>query len=104
MDGFCPRPSATNHQLTSEEAVPDKPVPDNDPIVTKSFAAHYMIAVALLTASLLWALWDEAFGMRPWKAYQHEWKQRYTGFLNTARSKSAASQKEVEDSSDYQKL
>jgi cytochrome c551/c552 len=63
-----------------------------------------MIATVILMATLLWALWDEAFGMRPWKAYQHEWKQRYTGFLNTARSKSAASQKEVEDSSDYQKL
>ena len=67
--------------------MPDKPVPDNDPIVTKSYAAHYMIAVALLTASLLWALWDEAFGMRPWKAYQHEWKQRYSAFLKSARSK-----------------
>jgi mono/diheme cytochrome c family protein len=84
--------------------VPDKPVPENDPIVNKSYAWHYMIATVILMATLLWALWDEAFGMRPWKAYQHEWKQRYTGFLNTARSKSAASQKEVEDSSDYQKL
>ena len=42
--------------------MPDKPVRDNDPIVTKSYAAHYMVAVALLTATLLWALWDEAFG------------------------------------------
>jgi hypothetical protein len=84
--------------------VPDKPIPENDPIVNKSYAAHYMIAVTLLMATLLWALWDEAFGMRPWKAYQHEWKQRYTAFLKSARSKSAASQKEVEDSPDYQKL
>jgi mono/diheme cytochrome c family protein len=84
--------------------VPDKPVPDNDPIVTKSYAAHYMIATVLLMATLLWALWDEAFGMRPWKAYQHVWKDRYTAFLKTARSKSAASQKEVEDSPDFQKL
>jgi cytochrome c2 len=63
-----------------------------------------VIAVILLVATLLWALWDEAFGMRPWKAYQHEWKQRYTAFLKSARSKSAASEKEVENSSDYQKL
>jgi cytochrome c2 len=84
--------------------VPDKPVPDNDPIVTKSYAAYYMIATVLLMATLLWALWDEAFGMRPWKSYQHVWKERYTAFLTTARSKSATSQKEVEDSPDYQKL
>jgi len=84
--------------------VPDKPVPENDPIVNKSYAWHYMIATVILMATLLWALWDEAFGMRPWKAYQHEWKQRYTAFLNTSRSKSSASQKEVESSPDYQKL
>lgn len=84
--------------------MPDKPVPENDPIVTKSYAPHYMIAVALLTATLLWALWDEAFGMRPWKAYQHVWKDRYTAFLKSAHSKSDASEKEVQGSSDYQKL
>ena len=84
--------------------MPDKPVPNSDPIVTKSYAAHYAIAVILLMATLLWALWDEAFGMRPWEAYQHEWKQRYTTFLKSARSKSASSQKEVEDNPDYQKL
>jgi len=84
--------------------VPEKPTPENDPIVTKSYAWHYMLATVILMATLLWALWDEAFGMRPWKAYQHVWKQRYTAFLKTARSKSAASQKEVEDSSDYQNL
>jgi cytochrome c2 len=82
--------------------LPDKP--DNDPIVTKSYAVHYMVAVTLLMATLLWALWDEAFGMRPWKAYQHVWKQRYIAFLKTATSKSAASEKEVEGDSDYQKL
>ena len=84
--------------------MPDKPVPDNDPIVTKSYAAHYMIATVILMATLLWALWDEAFGMRPWKAYQHVWKERYTAFLKTARSKSDASEREIEQNPDYQKL
>jgi cytochrome c2 len=82
--------------------LPDKP--DHDPIVTKSYAVHYMVAVTLLMATLLWALWDEAFGMRPWKSYQHVWKQRYLAFLKTARSKSAASEKEVEGDSEYQRL
>ena len=50
--------------------MPDKPIPENDPIVTKSYALHYVVAVVILTASLLWALWDDAFGQRPWKAYQ----------------------------------
>ena len=74
----------------------EQPVPQDDPVVTKSYAAHYTIAMLLLTASLLWALWDEAYGQRPWKTYQHAWKQRYSAFLNTAKSSSANSQKAIE--------
>src|SRR5580693_196054 len=58
----------------------------------------------ILTVSLFWALWDEDFGQRPWKAFQQEWKDRYSTFLKTARSSSAQSEKEVEGNSDYQKL
>src|SRR6267378_401977 len=67
-------------------------------------AAWYVIAMVVLTASLFWALWDEAFGQRPWKAYQREWKDRYSTFLKTARSASAQSEKDVEGNSEYQKL
>ncbi len=80
------------------------PVPENDPIVSKSYAAHYVIAMLILMVTLFWALWDESFGQRPWKAFQHEWKDRYSAFLNSARSKSSQSQKEVEQNSQYQQL
>jgi Cytochrome c len=82
--------------------VPDKPIPDDDPIVSKSLAPHYVIAVVILMATLFWALWDEDFGQRPWKAFQQEWKTRYSAFLNTARSQSNASQKDVENAAEYQ--
>ena len=80
------------------------PVPEKDPIVTKSYAAYYVIAMMILMVTLFWALWDESFGQRPWKAFQHQWKDRYTAFLNTARSKSAKSEKEVEQNPQYQQL
>src|SRR6266436_6336530 len=67
-------------------------------------ATWYVVTMLILTASLFWALWDEAFGQRPWKAYQREWKDRYSTFLKTARSASAQSEKDVEGNSDYQKL
>src|SRR5712692_7606140 len=60
--------------------------------------------MVILMATLFWALWDEDFGQRPWKAFQHEWKDRYSTFLKTARSQSRDSQKDVESSADYQKL
>jgi hypothetical protein len=81
--------------------VPDKPIPDDDPIVSKSLAPHYVVAVILLMATLFWALWDEDFGQRPWKASQQEWKTRYSAFLKTARSQSNASQKDVEAAAEY---
>ena len=82
--------------------MPDKPIPDDDPIVSKSLAPHYVIAVVILMATLFWALWDEDFGQRPWKAFQQEWKTRYSAFLKTARSQSTASQKDVEAAPEYQ--
>jgi len=84
--------------------VPEKPIPENDPVVSKSFAPHYVISMVLLMATLFWALWDEDFGQRPWKSFQHEWKSRYSTFLKNARTQSGDSQKEVEASPDYQAL
>jgi cytochrome c2 len=84
--------------------LPEKPIPENDPVVSKSLAPHYVLAMVILMATLFWALWDEDFGQRPWKAFQNEWKDRYTAFLKSARSQSGDSQKEVEGSSEYQAL
>jgi cytochrome c2 len=60
--------------------------------------------MAILVGTLFWALWDEDFGQRPWKAFQHEWEDRYSAFLKTARSSSAQSEKDVEGNSDYQRV
>jgi cytochrome c2 len=84
--------------------LPDKPIPEQDPITSKSYAAHYVIATMILIVTLFWALWDEAWGQRPWKAYQEQWKDRYGAFLNTARSKSATSEKDVEQNPEYAAL
>jgi cytochrome c551/c552 len=84
--------------------VPEKPIPENDPVVSKSLAPHYVISMVLLMATFFWAMWDEDFGQRPWKTFQHEWKDRYSTFLKNAGSQSSDSQNEVVNSTDYQKL
>ena len=63
--------------------MPEQPTSQDDPIVSKSLAPHYVIASVLMIASLFWALWDEAYATRPWKRYQNEFKQRYSAFLVT---------------------
>jgi mannose-6-phosphate isomerase-like protein (cupin superfamily) len=84
--------------------VPEKPVFEDDPVVSKSLAPHYAVAMVLLMATLFWALWDEDFGQRPWKAFQREWKTRYSTFLKSARTESRDVQKDVEGTADYLKL
>jgi hypothetical protein len=84
--------------------VPEKPIPEDDPVVSKSLAPHYLICMVILMATFFWAMWDEDFGQRPWKTFQHEWKNRYSAFLKSAVVQSGDSQKQVQASADYQKL
>ena len=81
--------------------MPEKPIPEQDPITGKSYAIHYVIATILLIATLFWALYDEAWGQRPWKAFQDQWKDRYPAFLNTATSTSSKSEQSVEQDPPY---
>jgi cytochrome c551/c552 len=78
-----------------------KPILEDDPVVSKSLAPHYLVAMLVLMATLFWALWDEDFGQRPWKAFQNEWKSRYSAFLKNAHSQSNSSEKEVESNPEY---
>ena len=80
--------------------MPEKPIPENDPIVSKSLALPYLISMVLLMATFFWAMWDEDFGQRPWKNFQHEWKTRYSTFLKGARTQSKDSQTEIESSAE----
>ena len=84
--------------------MPDKPIPEQDPITGKSYAIHYLIATIILIATLFWALYDEAWGQRPWKAFQDQWKTRYSAFLDKATSSSAKSEQSVEQDPQYAAL
>ena len=94
----------TNGQRLRENLVPEQPIPEQDPVVTKSYAMYYVVSMVLLMATLFWALWDEAYGQRPWKTFQNEWKQRYSAFLDKTKPASEKSVKSVEDNPEYQKL
>src|ERR1700680_1153654 len=60
--------------------------------------------MVLLMATLFWALWDEAYGQRPWKAFQNEWKQRYSAVLDKTEPSSDKSVKDVQNNPEYQQL
>src|ERR1051326_180467 len=78
--------------------------PQDDPISSKSLALPYMIATVILLATLFWAIYDEGWGIRPWKGFQEEFIARYDNFLKSVRSRSADAEKDLKASADYQKL
>jgi len=63
-----------------------------------------LLCALLLTLSLAWALWDEAFGQRPWKGIQKEFVGRYTTYLKSIRSQAGKTEAEVKESAEYQQL
>jgi hypothetical protein len=53
-------------------------LPANDPIASSSTSGWMLVSALLMTISIAWALYDEAFGQRPWKGMQQEFVSRYT--------------------------
>ncbi len=78
--------------------------PARDPITSRSTSGLMLISALLLTLSLVWALYDEAIGQRPWKGTQQEFVARYTRYLNSIKTRSAESETEIRESPEYQKL
>ena len=78
--------------------------PQDDPVTSKSLALPYLIASVILLGTLLWAIYDENWGTRPWKGFQTEFKDRYDSYLKSVKSRSASAEKDLMASSEYQKL
>ncbi|HWN12089.1 MAG TPA: c-type cytochrome [Pyrinomonadaceae bacterium] len=78
--------------------------PTHDPIVSRSTSGILLVCALLLTLSLAWALWDEAFGQRPWKGIQKEFVSRYTRYLKSIKTQAGKTEAEVKESAEYQQL
>src|SRR5579863_6867591 len=75
-----------------------------DPVVTASLSKHLFIWSALLLLSLGWALYDEVYGIRPWKSYEARFAKVYTKYLRGVRPRESGFEKQIKASPDYQKL
>lgn len=63
-----------------------------------------LVCALLMTISIAWALYDEAFGQRPWKSMQREFVSRYTRYLDSVKAKAGRSETEIKESPEYQEL
>ncbi|MGI8897499.1 MAG: c-type cytochrome [Pyrinomonadaceae bacterium] len=90
---------------TSESLMKKEPeLSAQDPIVSRSTSGIMLLCALLLTASLVWALWDETFGQRPWRNIQQEFVSRYTRYLKSIKPQAGKSEAEVKESAEYQTL
>lgn len=83
--------------------MPEQPDRD-DPIVSRSMSAPLLAASLILVGTLAWALYDEFYGLRPWKPYQREFIRLYTRYLEKAIPEQAAAEQRVRESKAFQKL
>jgi cytochrome c2 len=85
-----------------EKRAPDAPEPD--PIADRSMSGALLISSLLLVVTLVWSLYDEVVGQRPWKNYQKDFVSKYGDYLETAKDKQGKSEKEVAGTPEYQDL
>jgi len=78
--------------------------PEKDPIISRSMAGYLVIAAFLLMLSLGWSLYDEFFGLRPWKSYERAFAQRYARLLTKEIPQQENALKAVENSSGYKAI
>ncbi len=91
---------APGESLVKKEA----DLPANDPIVSSSTSGWMLMSALLLTISIAWALYDEAFGQRPWKGMQKEFVSRYTSYLDRIKGNAGKTEAELKESPEYQQL
>src|ERR1700719_3646671 len=75
--------------------------PGLDPIEEgKSFSALFVLMMAVLLVSAIWAIWDDNISRRPWKEYQVEFDRlAYNKYMQDV----ADEQKKLNDTPDYVK-
>jgi len=77
---------------------------DKDPVVHSSLSKALAIWSALLALSLVWGLYDEVYGIRPWKGYQARFERLYRSYLSNARLSEADREKAIKAQPEYRAL
>lgn len=88
----------------TESLVKKEAEPQRDPIVSTSTSAIILVCTLLLIVVSAWALYDEAYGQRPWKGIQREFVKRYTTYLKSIRKDAGKSEAEIKETPEYQQL
>ncbi|HTS31526.1 MAG TPA: cytochrome c [Bryobacteraceae bacterium] len=85
---------------------PKKPGADaeSDPVVNSSLSKQLFIWSVALVLSMAWGLYDEIYGIRPWKTYEARFEKLYSKYLANARQGEVAFERQIRSSADYKRL
>jgi cytochrome c551/c552 len=78
--------------------------PPDDPITTRPLAPLILISMFVLMLTVSWSLYNEFFGLRPWRDYQARFISAYVPFLERQEKARAAQEKALYATPDYQRL
>ena len=78
--------------------------PEQDPVTNSSLSLPLLISSFLLVLVLFWSLYDELYGMRPWKGFQERFVRLYAAFIQKQLPKQAQLEKQIRESPDFKKL
>ncbi len=79
-------------------------IPDDDPVINDSLSGLLMIFSLLLIGTLVWALYDEWYGLRPWKGYQSRFVEQYSAFLDKTIKSQDAEEKKIRSSDEFKNI
>jgi cytochrome c2 len=80
------------------------PNQEKDPVVSSSLSKQLFIWSSLLVLSLAWGLYDEMYGIRPWKSYEAKFEKAYARYLASARLGEGQFEQQIKASPEYRRL
>ncbi len=80
------------------------PADHDDPVINSSLSVPLFVSTLILMLTLVWAIYDELYTLRPWKDYQARFVQTYSAYLKQLKPKQAQLEQDVKSSEGYQEL
>jgi cytochrome c551/c552 len=84
--------------------VPEPPAPPKDPITTRSLSGALLAVGVILLLVLAWSLYQEEYGLRPWRGYQRRFAAAYAPYLAKQVAKRKAEEAALQKDPQWQKL
>ena len=79
-------------------------LPPDDPITSRPMAGLVLISVFILMLTVSWSLYDEFYGLRPWRKYQAEFSSAYSNYLDKEYNQRKAAEQKFYATPEYMKL